>query len=151
MQTGGVGHAAKLRVVDDKGHTRTVAVTYEARPDRETHAAPLAHRPARRPTSQPAVQTGAKLGKLSSLRGKVVVIDFFATWCGPCVESMPHVEEMHKKLAAQGLVVFGVSNESRDDRGRRGREAFTSPIRSPPTRARACRRAIRCSRCRRWW
>src|SRR3954468_8751303 len=36
VQHGGVGHAAKLRVVDAKGHTRTVAVTYEARPDRET-------------------------------------------------------------------------------------------------------------------
>ncbi len=113
VQAGGVGHAAKLRLVDAKGHTRTVAVTYEARPDRETmqrHAL-LGHEA---PDFQPAVQSGDKLGKLSSMRGKVVVIDFFATWCGPCVESMPHIEALHKKLAAQGLVVFGVSNESRD-------------------------------------
>ncbi|HEY2748927.1 MAG TPA: redoxin domain-containing protein [Polyangia bacterium] len=113
VQAGGVGHAARLRLVDGKGHTRTVAVTYEARPDRESlqrHAL-LGHEA---PDFLPAVQSGGKLGKLSSMRGKVVVIDFFATWCGPCVESMPHVEAMHKKLAAQGLVVFGVSNESRD-------------------------------------
>ncbi|HEY1585156.1 MAG TPA: PDZ domain-containing protein, partial [Polyangia bacterium] len=75
---GGVGHAGKLRLVDGKGHTRTITVSYETRPDRETmqrnalmgHAAP---------DFQPSVQTGSKLGKLSSMRGKVVVIDFFAT------------------------------------------------------------------------
>ncbi len=113
VQRGGVGHRAALRLVDAKGHTRTVAVTFEARPDRETmqrHA--LLGREA--PDFQPSVQAGDKLGRLSTMRGKVVVIDFFATWCGPCVESMPHVEEMHKKLAGKGLVVVGVSNESKD-------------------------------------
>ena len=113
VQAGGVGHAGKLRLVDAKGHTRTLAVTYEKRPDRETlQRHTLLGKEA--PDFQPVVQTGDKIGKLSSLRGKVVVIDFFATWCGPCVESMPHIEAMHKKLAAQGLVVFGVSNESRE-------------------------------------
>jgi peroxiredoxin len=130
---GGVGHAAKLRVVDAKGHTRSVAVTYEARPDRETlqrHA--LVGHPA--PDFQPAVQSGEKLGKLSSLRGKVVVIDFFATWCGPCVESMPHVEEMHKKLGKQGLVVLGVSNESSDIVARAAaRFGVTYPLASDET------------------
>ena len=113
VQRAGVGHAAKLRLVDAKGHTRTVAVTYEARPDRETlqrHAL-LGHEA---PDFLPSVQAGGKLGRISTMRGKVVVIDFFATWCGPCVDSMPHVEEMHKKLGQKGLVVFGVSNESKE-------------------------------------
>jgi peroxiredoxin len=111
VQRGGVGHAAKLRVVDAKGHTRMVAVTYEARPDRETmQRTSLLGRPA--PDFQPAVQAGDKLPRVSGLRGKVVLIDFFATWCGPCVEAMPHVEELHQKLKKQGLVVVGVSNES---------------------------------------
>ena len=111
--SGGVGHAGKLRLVDGKGHTRTITVSYEARPDRETmqRNALLGHEA---PDFQPSVQSGSKLGKLSSMCGKVVVIDFFATWCGPCVESMPHVEEMYKRLGSKGLVVFGVSNESRD-------------------------------------
>jgi thiol-disulfide isomerase/thioredoxin len=49
---------------------------------------------------------------LSSLKGRVVLIDFFATWCGPCVMSMPHLEELHKKLGPKGLTVLGVSTES---------------------------------------
>jgi peroxiredoxin len=109
----GVGHQARLRVVDAKGHTRTVNVTYEPRPDQEKlqHDA-LVGRPA--PDFLPAVQSGDKLPRISGMKGQVVVIDFFATWCGPCVEAMPHVEQLHQKHKGKGLVVLGVSRESRD-------------------------------------
>ncbi len=45
---------------------------------------------------------------LKSLRGKVVVIDFWAFDCAPCVEAMPHINELYQKYARNGLVVIGV-------------------------------------------
>jgi thiol-disulfide isomerase/thioredoxin len=45
--------------------------------------------------------------KLSDYRGKVVVLDFWATWCGPCIASMPHTQEVAKTYKDQGVVVLG--------------------------------------------
>ena len=45
---------------------------------------------------------------LRDLRGKVVVVDFWATWCGPCRKLMPHIQKMHEQLAAKGLTVLGL-------------------------------------------
>ncbi len=52
---------------------------------------------------------------LSSLRGKVILLDFWATYCGPCRDVMVHLEGLHKKYGGMGLVVIGVSTDAQKD------------------------------------
>jgi peroxiredoxin len=49
-----------------------------------------------------------------SYRGRVVLVNFWATWCPPCVEEMPSLERLHRALGAEGLVVLGVSIDEDD-------------------------------------
>jgi thiol-disulfide isomerase/thioredoxin len=49
-------------------------------------------------------------------KGKVVVVDFWATWCPPCVKRFPHLVSMHNKYAGEGLVCISVSQDNMVDR-----------------------------------
>lgn len=55
------------------------------------------------------------LGKLSSLRGKVVLVDFWATWCIPCLAEMPNVVETHNRFKDKGFRVVGISIDKEGD------------------------------------
>src|SRR5438067_10175070 len=46
---------------------------------------------------------------LAKLKGKVVLIDFWATWCGPCMGEVPHVVEAYQKLHGKGFEIVGIS------------------------------------------
>lgn len=55
---------------------------------------------------------GGKLKPVTEFqKGKVYVVEFWATWCGPCVASMPHIAELQKKMLDKGVQVVSVSDE----------------------------------------
>jgi thiol-disulfide isomerase/thioredoxin len=80
--------------------------------------------PAAQAQGESAVPTGQKaptIGKVKLLngktvsleqyKGKVVIVDFWATWCGPCRMAIPVLQDIHKKYGSKGVVVVGASNE----------------------------------------
>ena len=48
-------------------------------------------------------------GTVPDLHGKVVLVDFFASWCHPCQESFPVMEELYKQYGAKGLVIIAIN------------------------------------------
>jgi peroxiredoxin/outer membrane lipoprotein-sorting protein len=54
--------------------------------------------------------TGKRVS-LADLRGKIVLLDFWATWCGPCKMEMPHIQKLHEDLEQKGVAILAISSE----------------------------------------
>lgn len=70
---------------------------------------------------------------LEALRGKVVLVDFWATWCGPCAATMPALQRLYGAYRAAGLEILGVNLDDGPGRARRALEyaaarSLTFPI-----------------------
>ena len=75
----------------------------------------------KRMTSQPAPDfqlerlSGGTV-KLSDLKGKVVVLNFWATWCGPCRQEMPHLAKVYEKYRDRGFEILAITTDEKSDR-----------------------------------
>jgi peroxiredoxin len=71
---------------------------------------------------------------LASLRGQVVLLNFWATWCEPCEREMPAIQRLHERLAPEGLRLVAVSVDDDQEAIDRFRERYrlTFPILSDP-------------------
>lgn len=70
---------------------------------------------------------------LEAFRGQTVLVEFWATWCPPCVAAWPHLQELHEEYESKGLVILGLSAEEPgvvgafvDDKGITARVAYGS-------------------------
>lgn len=89
----------------------------------QVDAAPGSGQPA--PNFKVISTTGQTISR-ENYRGHVLILDFFATWCQPCRQSIPHLVEMNRKYGKQGLQILGISV---DEDGERAVKMFAEEFR----------------------
>ena len=91
----------------------------------DTEATPVLSGPPSTTFPMPPLKIDAELGwlmadgqrqRLADYRGKVLVVDFYATWCVPCRQSIPHLVKQQNEMGAKGFQVVGLNVGGADDR-----------------------------------
>jgi thiol-disulfide isomerase/thioredoxin len=92
-----------------------------APPPRTAAPPPVTMLPASVTEAELRALTGAPI-KLSNYAGKVLLVNLWATWCGPCRQETPELVKLNKEFRSQGLEVIGLSTENADDSADQVRE-----------------------------
>ncbi len=85
-----------------------LALLWTVRPAFENLTGPAVSVGDAAPEFQLTADNGQPVG-LKNFRGRFLVLNFWATWCPPCVEEMPSLNEFHRQFASRGVVVLGIS------------------------------------------
>ena len=76
-----------------------------------------------------------KIYNLDALRGHVVLLNFWATWCPPCRKEMPDMQKLYERFEKKGLIVLAVSDEKRETvEGFLTKQSYTFPVLLDPDR-----------------
>jgi glutathione peroxidase-family protein len=104
---------------NDERHTAPTGVAKNGAPNsgappaRNSAPAPITMLPASVTDAELKAVTGAPI-KLSDYAGKVLLVNLWATWCGPCRQETPELVKLHKEFRSQGVEVVGLSTENPD-------------------------------------
>ena len=112
----------------------TLLLMFSIAPGKAADPPPLTHRfkPIDEPISAPPLHLPAVDGvvyDLAELQGRVVLVNFWATWCPPCRQEMPSMERLHRQLESRGLTILAVDVGEDADTV----VAFTSQLEPAPT------------------
>ena len=78
-------------------------------PAADLDSIPIGYRVGERAPEWRLRDPNGKEHSLADYRGSVVVMDFWATWCGPCRKAMPGMQKLHEELSPRGVKVFGIT------------------------------------------